>query len=130
MRDPPYCARRRRTDAAPEVYMVLGPSAHPRAHCAVPPHLLERIARHGSREQRNWALSTLARDTTVRTVRVQTSLLKPHQRATAIAAPTRPAGTPQPKRTIDDAAGSETLPGTVVRREGDPAPGRLRPRLH
>ena len=38
-------------------------------HCAVPPYMLDAVARRGSERQRNWALKTLATDTTLRQAR-------------------------------------------------------------
>ncbi|WP_250642074.1 M4 family metallopeptidase [Frankia sp. AiPa1] len=86
--------------------------------CAVPPHILERIARHGSEDQRAWALASLARDSSHRIIRAHESLL----RASADGGePTTPAERPRPHRTVADAAGAETLPGTSLRGEGDDA---------
>jgi Zn-dependent metalloprotease len=85
------------------------------APCAVPPHVLDRIARNGNDEQRAWALSTLAQDTSQRTVRLHNALLRSAQKGVA---PPRLAPTTGPKRTIDDARGQETLPGATVRTEG------------
>jgi Zn-dependent metalloprotease len=76
--------------------------------------MLERIARNGTDEQRDRALTTLALDASQRTVRVHNALL----------ASSRGARTPQlaptsgPHRTIGDAHGTETLPGRTVRAEG------------
>jgi Zn-dependent metalloprotease len=93
----------------------------PVRHCAVPPGLLERIIRNGTDEQRDWALQTLAVDTTQRTVRVHNALV------TEFWGGRRPRPTPAPKptptksglrRTIDDEKGGENLPGATVRTEG------------
>jgi Zn-dependent metalloprotease len=95
----------------------------PVRHCAVPPHVLERIARNGTDEQRDWALRTLSLDTTQRTVRVHNALVSSftdarRPRRTPTPKPTPPTG--GPRRTIDDEKGSENLPGTTVRSEGEP----------
>ena len=89
-------------------------------HCAVPPRLLERIIRNGTSEQREWALRTLSLDTTQRTVRVHNSLVTlwdAHRRPRHTPTPT-PTPTTGLRRTIDDTAGSENLPGKTVRTEG------------
>ncbi|WP_322755673.1 M4 family metallopeptidase [Frankia sp. Cas3] len=86
--------------------------------CAVPPHMLERIARNGTDDQRSWALSTLARDTSVRSVRVHNALLRGGSKGTLVP---RLAPTGTADRVIGDAAGTETLPGRAVRTEGDTA---------
>lgn len=88
------------------------------APCAVPPHILERIARNGSEQQRSWALSTLVRDTSHRMFRLHNGRLLAARRGVGpqVAAP--PAG---PRRTVSDAAGRETLPGRIMRIENGPA---------
>ncbi|CAI7979295.1 MULTISPECIES: M4 family metallopeptidase [unclassified Parafrankia] len=86
------------------------------APCAVPPHILERIARNGNDEQRARALSTMAQDSSHRSVRVHNALMRSVQRP---ATPPRLAPTSGPRRTIGDAKESEDLPGTTVRAEGD-----------
>jgi len=83
--------------------------------CLIPPYLLDQIARHGSKEQREAALRTRAKDTTFRSLRMA-------------AQPTRPRAQPATtlvglRRSIYTANGSETLPGTLVRGEGQPASG-------
>jgi Zn-dependent metalloprotease len=90
-------------------------------YCIVPPHVFERIARHGDDEQREWAIQTLSRDHSLRSARLQNILagLEPARRVDPLAL--APAG--EPKRTIYDVGGSEQLPGEVVRAEGGPAGG-------
>jgi Zn-dependent metalloprotease len=91
----------------------------PAAPCAVPPHILERIIRNGTAEQSSWALSTLVQDGSHRTIRVHNAQLRAAGRGIE---PPRLAPDAGPRRTIADAAGSETLPGATVRAEGaDPA---------
>ncbi|WP_239333156.1 M4 family metallopeptidase [Frankia sp. CiP3] len=88
---------------------------HRRAPCAVPSHLLERIARNGTDEQRSWALSTLAHDTSVRSVRMYNALLR--NRPTDTLLP-RLASAGTADRVVCDATGTEILPGRPVRAEG------------
>lgn len=87
-------------------------------HCIVPPIILERIARSGSDEQRDWALRTLATDHSVRAARIQNmsqsgagtrrrSALDAHMRAG------------RPFRTIRDAREQESFTGHTVREEGN-----------
>ncbi|CUU55866.1 Thermolysin metallopeptidase, catalytic domain [Parafrankia irregularis] len=96
-------------------------SVHRRcAPCAVPPHVLERIARNGNDEQRSWALSTMAQDASHRTVRVHNAFLRAAQRTAAPPRLTPTSGpTSGPRRTVGDAKEAEELPGVTVRAEGD-----------
>jgi hypothetical protein len=74
---------------------------------------LEAIIRSGDAQQRQWALNTLAIDTTLRSARL-----------TAIGAvPPAPAATPHKQRNIYTAAHTTTLPGTLVRSEGQAPSG-------
>lgn len=85
------------------------------ASCVVPPGVLQRIARNGTARQREWALATLAVDTSVRTSRAVRSARH------AVAAPFLAAELgDEPQRSVYDARGTERLPGRVVRQEGDP----------
>ncbi|MFD1720114.1 M4 family metallopeptidase [Amnibacterium endophyticum] len=81
------------------------------AHCTlVPPYILQAIARQAEPASREAAISTLALDRTFAVNRV-------------LAAGARPSLAAAPavlRREIADAGGTEELPGTVVRREGDP----------
>ncbi|WP_235608574.1 M4 family metallopeptidase, partial [Frankia casuarinae] len=86
--------------------------------CAVPPHILERIVRNGTEEQRSRALSTLLQDTSHRTIRVHNALMRSTRRG---AVPPRPAPETGPRRTVSDAGGTEILPGAMVREEGGAA---------
>jgi Zn-dependent metalloprotease len=80
----------------------------------VPPHLFERIARHGTAEEREAALDTLAIDHSIRLIRAQNA---------ALMAPSvqRPVGTPgrhgQVHRTIYDAKHRNDEHATKVLRE-------------
>ncbi len=77
----------------------------------LPPSMLERVVLLGSAEQRERALATLATDATLRMVRAVGPARRrsPQLGATA---------DPSPQRTISDATGSTTLPGSTVRAEG------------
>ena len=83
--------------------------------CLLPPHLLERIARNGSPEQRARALATLATDANLRSARQARQVM----RASPGRAPA--SGAPNARRTICDAGSQERLPGRVRRSEGAPA---------
>src|SRR5579884_3397892 len=85
--------------------------------CSIlPPELLRRIARNGTRAQRDAALDTLAVDHTLRIGRATWQLLAPGP----VGGPFAAAG-PHRQRTIYDAHGAEALPGRIVRSEGAPA---------
>ncbi len=82
--------------------------------CFVPPAILERIARAGSAEQRDWALATLSRDTSLRTSRAVAAARRTERfRPAHIVAVNE-----QPQRSVFDAEGTEQLPGRPVRLEG------------
>jgi len=85
--------------------------------CVLPPHVLDRIARHGSVEQREWALDTMSHDQSLRAARLQAVATAPRARAVDALAP--PPGTL--RRTIYDAGSSTQLPGAMVRQESEPA---------
>jgi hypothetical protein len=78
----------------------------------VPPHILEAIARNGSPAERARALRTLGIDTSLRSAR----LIRAARGATARAAVT--AGPADKQRTVFTASNTWTLPGFVVRSEG------------
>ena len=84
--------------------------------CILPPHILVHIAKNGTKEQRDSALQALGVDSSIRTSRLTYSLLGglqvPHVDA---AGP----GTPQKQRTIYDSRQTETLPGQLIRSEGE-----------
>ncbi len=79
-------------------------------HCIVPPHMLKEIARRGSARQQAWAWQTLTLSEQMRGQRQTLSLI-------AIMGAT---STGTKRRTIYDARNSSTLPGRMVRGEGDP----------
>ena len=79
----------------------------------VPPYLLENIARRGSERQRAAATRSLALDLV-------------HRQARTAGRPTVTVTAPAedgPRRTVATADGSTTLPGRVVRSEGEPPTG-------
>ena len=79
----------------------------------VPPYLLANIARRGSERQQAAATRSLALDLV-------------HRQARTAGRPTVTVTMPAedgPRRTIATADGSETLPGRLVRSEGEPATG-------
>ncbi|MDF3297424.1 M4 family metallopeptidase [Streptomyces tropicalis] len=82
----------------------------------VPPHVLDRLARHGDSALAGPARRTLERDAYERTHRRLTTVVG----APSVAAPAgrQPA---QPHRTVYDAAHGTDLPGTKVRAEGQGA---------
>lgn len=84
--------------------------------CILPPHVLDQIARNGSKLQREWALDTLHVDNTLRAMRL--NAIAP-QRALG-------GGTPgQVQRAIYTANSTTTLPGNLVRAEGQPKTGDI-----
>src|SRR6266478_7160924 len=85
--------------------------------CIVPPHILREMARNGNAAQRDAALDTLAMDVTMRTQRMAFQLLA------AAPPPAVTAAAPQIHRTIYTAGDTQTLPGKLVRSEGQAAAG-------
>src|SRR5438874_1911941 len=85
--------------------------------CILPPHILEALARSGNSEEREWALRMLAADSTVRSQRTTQSALQ------AAAPPVPPSLTPHKLRQIYTAGNTASLPGTLVRSEGQAATG-------
>lgn len=84
--------------------------------CLIPPYLLDQIARHGSKSQRDAALRTRAKDCTFRALRMVT---KPSRGPAQLVA-TGPSGK---RRSIYSADGSDILPGRLIRGEGQPVSG-------
>ncbi|MFI6033198.1 M4 family metallopeptidase [Streptomyces sp. NPDC051315] len=83
----------------------------------VPPHVLDRLARHDDPALSGPARRTLVRDGELRSRRRVTTEFR------LAAAPTAKAPSDQPLRTVYDAGHRTGLPGTKVRGEGE-APGR------
>jgi Zn-dependent metalloprotease len=92
--------------------------------CIVPPTMLDRIARHGTKAQRDRALGTIALDATIRQARVQNQLLRGvrgHREGPDALAALEHQGA---NREIRDAQGAEqVMRGPIVRTEGQPPTG-------
>ena len=91
------------------------PTPHPHSiFCILPPHVLRNIARNGTPRQRAAAMQTLTTDQTFRAIRAAQgmSLVAARRAPTLIAEG-------QKRRTIFDARHEQTLPGRLVRGEGD-----------
>ncbi len=81
-------------------------------HCIVPPHMLREIAKNGSPAQRNYALNTLTISASFRGQRTAMMDMGAVMRVIT--------GLSGKNRIIYDAQFSTRLPGTPVRREGEP----------
>lgn len=87
---------------------------HHHAHCIIPPYVLESIAENGTPAQQAAAEASLVVSAEIREERAEAP--------PAAAAP--PSATPAAKeRVVYNANNGTTLPGTPVRREGDPPTG-------
>ncbi len=84
---------------------------HP-INCIVPPHMLERIAANGTPAQKETAVQTLV---TSGEIRGRRQVMFDY-----VAASMRAAVTGGKDRLVYDAKNGTSLPGTLVRREGDP----------
>jgi Zn-dependent metalloprotease len=97
------------------------------AHSIVPPYLLARLAETAAEGLQRAALAarrSLAADPPLRAERQREGVFVPSSVVLDAAEPglasfTGLAGVTEPQRTISDAEGRESLPGTVVRRETD-----------
>jgi hypothetical protein len=85
--------------------------------CILPPHILEAIAQQGDKKDREWALKTLAADSSVRSERITQQMLR------VAAGPPSPSLLPHKQRQIYTASNGSTLPGTSVRSEGQAPTG-------
>ncbi|UXH76517.1 M4 family metallopeptidase [Roseateles amylovorans] len=88
--------------------------------CILPPYLLDKIAQNGTPQQRDMALRTKGLDGTLRSLRLAgqaASNVQPHLSALAAPVP------PTQRRSIYSAKQTETLPGTLMRAEGQPPSG-------
>jgi Zn-dependent metalloprotease len=83
----------------------------------LPPYILDNIARNGSTHQRDEALNTQTVDNTFRSLRLAAQFAQAAVRGSALTA------TAQRIRSIYSAGNVRTLPGTLVRTEGQPASG-------
>lgn len=85
--------------------------------CILPPYLLRAILANGTKKQKQAASQTLGADGTFRSMRTRLATiesLQPRRRRRVGLAPSR-------QRSIFTAGGTETLPGTLVRAEGQAA---------
>lgn len=88
-----------------------------KAICGIlPPHVLDAVAQRGTALQRARALRTLLTDNTFRSLRAGPHLAMPTGRRR----PGMLGAEDQKQRTIYDAHHTQTLPGEVVRSEGEP----------
>jgi Zn-dependent metalloprotease len=85
-------------------------------HSILPPHVLRSIAENGTSEQRSVARRSLTLDRRLRTRR--SALRTARRRTPAVLEAIAARGTKE--RTICSAEHEQSLPGSVVRREGDP----------
>jgi len=85
--------------------------------CILPPHILISIASNGSTGQRDMAINTLQEGATIRAQRQTIMDLN----AASLTGTMTAAATTGKNRTLYTANNSSSLPGTVVRKEGDPA---------
>src|SRR4051812_633327 len=130
-RDAPRGGHRRvrllRADDHVDHAVLPRPPARPDAMsrcCIVPPTMLDRIARHGTKAQRDRALGAIALDATIRQARVQNQLLRGvrgHREGPDALAALENQGA---NREIRDAQGAEqVMRGPIVRTEGQPPTG-------
>lgn len=85
-------------------------SEHSTLSCILPPYIVRSIAERGSPAQRERALRVLSIDGTLRAMRAAAPRRAPVVLAVA---------EPEKRRTVYTAKNTQTLPGTVVRSEGD-----------
>jgi Zn-dependent metalloprotease len=83
--------------------------------CIIPPYVLDEISQRGTPQQRAAALQTKTVDNTFRALRLATQATRFAPRRNAVPAPLV---APQKKRTIYTAGTTQSLPGTLVRAEG------------
>jgi Zn-dependent metalloprotease len=85
---------------------------HPSIECILPPYMLKQIVDQGSSEQREWAVRTLRLSDQIRSQRLAlaSTLMAPEQHVVAGGVK---------RRTVYDAQQGSTLPGSIVRNEGD-----------
>ncbi|WP_263383737.1 M4 family metallopeptidase [Granulicella arctica] len=86
-------------------------------YCILPPNILINVAKRGTQEQRDAVLETLSVDQSLRASRTQFALLGGNK----VAHESITATPPQKQRTIYDTNHTQTLPGTMVRSEGQAA---------
>ncbi|MDQ0741334.1 hypothetical protein QF045_004194 [Pseudomonas sp. W4I3] len=84
--------------------------------CLIPPYMLDQIARHGDKAQREVALRTRAKDSTFRSLRMVAVPAKGPARMALAAGAVK-------QRSIYSAENTDSLPGKLIRGEGQPASG-------
>ncbi len=90
----------------------------------IPPYVLEALAASGDPHLAAHAAATLAADEVLRRERGrQTGTLRPGTAQPGPEQRLEPGGPGGPQRAVHDAGGTTTLPGTLVRGEGDPPTG-------
>jgi len=95
------------------------------ARCTIiPPYLLRALAESSDPDVAASAVETLEHDATLRARRQGLPGMAPAPAPPPEQAP-EPGGPDAPQRVVSDARGTQKLPGTVVRREGEPATGDL-----
>ncbi|VVP87996.1 Protease PrtS [Pseudomonas fluorescens] len=87
--------------------------------CLVPPYILNSIARNGTQSQREAAIRTKAVDNTLRAMRLSNQNIQQTKRVVQLAQSL------EKRRTVYTAKGTQTLPGTLARAEGQGATGDL-----
>src|SRR5512140_854978 len=85
---------------------------HPYIHCFLPPHILKNIVTNGTESQKNLAIDTL---------KISARMSGQRQALAEFAAATFRVAVGGKDRVIYDAKNGSSLPGTVVRKEDDPA---------
>jgi len=81
-------------------------------YCILPPYVLDQIRRRGTEQQRELATAALARDTSLRDQRAETPAVPSIQSGEMGLAP-------EVSRSIHDTRHTHSLPGRLVRDEGD-----------
>jgi len=87
--------------------------------CFLPPHVLLNLARNGSKEEREFALRAISFDSTLRSARTTHTLMSGGPRSVTTQ-PSAMTSAPKPQRLIFDDQNSQSIPGTLVRSEGQP----------
>jgi Zn-dependent metalloprotease len=90
---------------------------HSSIYCILPPHMLRKIAENGTPIQQEKAMQTIVMTEQLRGRRSAMKTMAAFSMPIAEVA----AVTPTKQRTIYDAKNGSSLPGTVVRQEGEPA---------
>ncbi len=92
---------------------------HDSIFCVIPPYMLEKISENGTPDQQAWANVTLM---TTASLRADRELIAKGQIPSG-AVPMAPAGPNVKNRLVYTANNGTSLPGQIVRQEGDPPSG-------